>query len=84
MLCVQQAMMKATTRHSTMQSTLPSLPAQRLDKPMFVCDRKPALFVLVRRSRYTLTVLAPGVVRLLSFGDIIAFGTTRKNTWSNI
>ena len=45
--------------------------------------RVPELFALVHGRRYTLTALAPGVVRLLSFGDIAASGTTRKNTWSN-
>ena len=84
MLCVQQAMTTTTIRQLAVQSTLPSLPARRLDKPTFVCDRSPELFPPVHGLRYTLTALAPGVVRLLSFGDIIAFGTTRKNTWSNI
>ena len=80
MLCMRQAMTKTTTRQLAVQSTLPSLPMRRLDKPMFVCDRSPVLSALVHGRRYTLTVLAPGVVKLLSFGDITVFGTTRKNT----
>jgi hypothetical protein len=83
MLCMRQAMTKTTARQLTMQSTLPSPPLRRLGNPVFVCERSPELFALVHGRRCTLTVLAPGVVRLLSFGDSTVFGTIQKNTWSN-
>ena len=84
MLRMQQAMIKTMIRRLTVQSTLPSPPNRRIDNPMFVCDRSPELFPLVLGRRYTLTVLAPGVVKLPLFGDTIVFGITRRNTWSNI
>ena len=84
MLCSQQAMAKTVTCQLAVRSTLLPLPMRRLDKPMFVCGRSLVLSALVPGRRCTLTVLAPGVARLLSFGDITVFGTTRKNTWSNI